>query len=76
MDEILDLNYSAGQEELGIVDIPAEQIVGTRTRGRQAAFAGNFLPLAAIDSEFASKMVFVSTLLSMVTVPLFGLILD
>ena len=29
-----------------------------------------------MDSEFASKMVFVSTLLSMVTVPLFGLILD
>ena len=57
LDEILDLNFSAGQEELGIVDIPAEQIVGTRTRGRQAAFAGNFLPLAAIDSEFASKWI-------------------
>ena len=53
LDEIVDLSAAGGQEELGLVDIPAEQIVGTVSRGRQASFAGKFMPLLRSDSEFA-----------------------
>lgn len=43
------------QEPLGLVDIPAESIVGTKTSGRHTAFAANFMPLLDEDTEFASK---------------------
>ncbi len=41
--------------DLGIVQIPMEFIVGTRTGGRSTAFARNFMPLIEDDTEFASK---------------------
>ena len=31
--------------DIGLVQIPAEFIVGTKTSGRTNAFAGNFMPL-------------------------------
>ena len=40
---------------LGLAEIPLEMIVGTRTSGRQNAFAANFMPLMAENSEFAVK---------------------
>ena len=43
------------QEPLGLVDIPAESIVGTKTAGRHTAFAPNFMPILEGDSEFAHK---------------------
>ena len=43
------------EEPLGLVSIPLEQIVGTKTAGRQAAFASNFMPLMPENSEFARK---------------------
>ena len=43
------------QEELGLIDIPADLIVGTKFAGRTAALAGNFMPLMETDSEFAHK---------------------
>ena len=43
------------QEPLGLVDIPAESIVGTKTSGRHTAFAANFMPLLDDDTEFAVK---------------------
>mgnify|MGYP007031455233 CR=1 FL=1 len=43
------------QEPLGLVDIPAESIVGTKTAGRHTAFASNFMPLLEDDTEFAVK---------------------
>ncbi len=57
LDELLTENQSSGQVELGLVDIPAELIVGTRSAGRRAAFAGNFMPLLTPDTEFAMKWV-------------------
>ena len=57
LDEILDESMSAGQAELGLVDIPAERIIGTRTEGRRAAFAGNFMPLLEDNTEFAAKWI-------------------
>ncbi len=45
----------ARQEELGLVDIPTELLVGTRFAGRVSALAGNFMPLMEAGSEFAAK---------------------
>lgn len=55
LDEILPNYSTAGQEELGIIEIPADKIVGTKTRGRSDAFAANFMPLIAEKSEFGQK---------------------
>ena len=43
--------------KIGLVDIPADRIVGTWTDGRKAAFAGNFMPLLDINTEFGGKWV-------------------
>ncbi len=40
---------------LGLVDIPLDLIVGTKTVGRSNAFAPNFMPLMHEKSEFAMK---------------------
>ena len=55
LDEILPEYPTATQEELGIIEIPADKIVGTKTRGRADAFAANFMPLIPDKSEFAMK---------------------
>ena len=55
MDEILTDSMTVGETEIGLVDIPTEQIVGTKTRGRTNAFASNFMPLLGEDSEFGRK---------------------
>ena len=58
LDEILmDDSMVAGRVDMGIVEIPTEQIVGTKTAGRRTAFAANFMPLLGADSEFACKWV-------------------
>ena len=41
--------------DLGIVQIPANLIVGTKTRGRVNAFAPNFMPILDETTEFADK---------------------
>ena len=40
---------------LGLISIPAEFIVGTKTRGRTNAFARNFMPILPENTEFAQK---------------------
>ena len=40
---------------LGLVNIPAERIVGTYSAGRRTAFAPNFMPLLPFKSEFGTK---------------------
>lgn len=55
LDEILPDYHVSGQEELGVIDIPADKIVGTKTRGRSDAFASNFMPLIPEKSEFCMK---------------------
>ena len=42
---------------VGLVEIPANRIVGTKTAGRISAFSPGFLPLLARDSEFAMKWI-------------------
>ncbi len=58
LEEILWDRSSDIGTSLGIMDIPLDQVVGTKTRGRQAAFARNFMPLLDGDSEFAGKWSF------------------
>lgn len=41
--------------DLGIREIPLQQIRGTKTKGRQGVFSCDFLPCAEKDSEFAMK---------------------
>lgn len=55
LDEILAEEETCGEVSLGLVDIPLELIVGTRSAGRSKAFSRSFLPLMDEDSEFAFK---------------------
>ena len=55
LDDILPEKGSYSEVPLGLVQIPIEQIVGTRTAGRSNSFAGNFMPILKEDTEFASK---------------------
>ena len=54
LDDILP-NESLPQENLGLVQIPLSQIVGTRYEGRSSAFAANFMPLLEERTEFSIK---------------------
>ena len=42
---------------LGLVQIPVEQIAGTKTAGRSSAFASNFMPVLKESSEFGAKWI-------------------
>ena len=42
-------------QDIGLVEIPSERIVGTVTAGRITAFSASFLPLLSTDTEFAAK---------------------
>ena len=48
---------SAARQEMGVLEIPADAIVGTLAEGRKAAFAGNFMPLLDENTEFAAKWI-------------------
>lgn len=55
LDDILSYTEIVSEVNLGIIDIPLERIVGTRTKGRTSAFANNFMPLLNEKSEFGAK---------------------
>ena len=55
LDDFLSMEDVVAEEPLGILEVPLELFAGTRTRGRQNAFARNFMPLLAENSEFATK---------------------
>ena len=55
LDEILPENSPEVVVDLGLLEIPAERIVGTKSAGRIAAFSPSFLPLLDAKSEFATK---------------------
>lgn len=55
LDEIFNESLAAGRLNIGVIDIPTELIVGTKTAGRQAMFAANFMPLAEESTEFSGK---------------------
>lgn len=55
LDDILPPRGSYSEIPLGLVQIPIDQIVGTKTGGRSSAFAGNFMPILRENTEFACK---------------------
>lgn len=55
LDEILADKNIAGEIPLGLIDVPLDLIVGTKTSGRASSFAPNFMPALADGTEFASK---------------------
>lgn len=55
LDAILGENYTLSTQELGIVNIPVERIVGTKSAGRIGAFSPGFLPVLGVETEFAQK---------------------
>ena len=57
LDQIMGSAMTAGQVELGLVDVPSDQIVGTKSAGRESAFAADFMPLLELDTEFAMKWI-------------------
>lgn len=61
LDEIMPPKGSYSEVPLGLVQIPIDQIVGTKNGGRSNAFAGNFMPILHDTTEFASKWSTLST---------------
>lgn len=57
LDDILNEAESAGQVDLGVIEIPINLIVGTKTAGRITAFSANFMPVFPEGTEFASKWI-------------------
>ncbi|MBQ6153606.1 MAG: BMP family ABC transporter substrate-binding protein [Ruminococcus sp.] len=55
LDDFLDPSMTAGEIPLGLIEIPIEKIIGTKTRGRVNAFAPNFMPILEEGTEFAVK---------------------
>ena len=55
LDDILSYTDIVSEVSLGVMDIPLDKIIGTRTEGRTRAFARNFMPLLPEKSEFAAK---------------------
>ncbi len=55
LEDYVDSSDIAAELDLGIHEIPLYLYAGTKTRGRQNAFAENFMPLFDDNSEFATK---------------------
>ena len=55
LDSILPPNEGGSIVPLGLVQIPIDQIVGTRYEGRSNAFSGSFMPILDERTEFARK---------------------
>ena len=55
LDDIIKKDVFNNEYPIGLIEIPMEYVVGTRTAGRTQAFARNFMPLLEPDSEFALK---------------------
>ena len=61
LDDIMPEKGAYYEVSLGLVQIPVERIVGTKTVGRSSSFAGNFMPILLDESEFAAKWISLST---------------
>lgn len=61
LDDIMPEPGTYHEVPLGLVQIPVDRIVGTKTVGRSSSFAGNFMPILRDDTEFASKWSKLST---------------
>ena len=57
LDDILPEGLGNNYRSIGLVEIPAHRIVGTKSAGRITAFTPSFLPLLDYGTEFASKWI-------------------
>lgn len=57
LDDVLAGNPTGSEVSLGLMEIPADLIVGTKSAGRQFSFSCSFLPLLGMDTEFANKWI-------------------
>ena len=57
MHEVLPEVDSLAIKDIGLVEVPAQRIVGTKSAGRISAFTANFRPLLEPDSEFGIKWI-------------------
>lgn len=57
LDDMVSFSEIASEVELGTMEIPLDAIAGTKTAGRQQAFASNFMPLLDDNTEFAYKWI-------------------
>ena len=57
LDDILPENNTDSVVDVGLVEIPSERIIGTRSAGRITAFTASFRPLLDNKSEFAAKWI-------------------
>lgn len=55
LDDILPDRSSYSEAPIGLMQIPIDQIAGTKTFARSSSFAGNFMPILREDTEFAVK---------------------
>lgn len=55
LDDILANTDIVSEVNLGLIDVPLDRIVGTKTKGRTQAFASNFMPLLKEKTEFGAK---------------------
>lgn len=57
LDDILDQDAAETCVDVGLVNIPINRIVGTKSAGRVSAFTPTFRPLMDPESEFAAKWI-------------------
>lgn len=57
LDELLTDTTTDVTQNVGLVEIPIDQVVGTKSAGRISAFTAGFLPLLDEETEFANKWV-------------------
>ena len=60
LEDILHSTRDYHEVSLGLVNIPLDQIVGTKTSGRSNSFSSNFMPILDVHTEFASKWIALS----------------
>ena len=57
LDQIFPESQWGSIQDIGLLEIPAHRIIGTKSKGRICAFSAGFLPLLDVDSEFAAKWI-------------------
>ena len=55
LDDILENRHGYCVQDIGLVEIPSERIIGIKSAGRVSAFTASFRPLLSVDTEFGSK---------------------
>lgn len=55
LDDILAGEEIQTEQNMGLIQVPLEYVVGTSTKGRTYSFAANFMPILEEKSEFAVK---------------------